>query len=100
MQNNQGATNKFLRKQGDSKNNLGSSEKLLGEHRENNSGLNFEGSGEPRPPPCRGSLLHVNFTKSFHILFLIAWLADGDSLMCCIATMIRQIAKMFSTFSL
>ncbi len=36
----------------------------------------------------------------FHALFLIAWLADGDSLMCNIVTMGRQIAKMFSTFSL
>ncbi len=36
----------------------------------------------------------------FHALFLIARLADGDSMMCCIVTMGRQIAKMFSTFSL
>ena len=36
---------------------------------------------------------------SFHALFLIAWLADGDSLMCFIV-MRRQIAKMSSTFSL
>ncbi len=32
--------------------------------------------------------------------FFIAWLADEDSLMCCIVTMGRQIAQMFSTFSL
>ena len=37
---------------------------------------------------------------SFHALFLIAWLADGDSLMCCIVIMGRQIAKMFSISSL
>ncbi len=37
---------------------------------------------------------------TFHALFLIAWLADGDSLMCCIVRMGRQIARMFSTFSL
>ncbi len=36
----------------------------------------------------------------FHSFILIAWLADGDSLMCYIVTMGRQIAKMFSTFSL
>ncbi len=38
--------------------------------------------------------------QSFHALIPIAWLADEDSLMCCIAMMGRQIAKMFSTFSL
>ncbi len=38
--------------------------------------------------------------KAFHALILIAWLADGDSLMCCIVMMGRLIAKMFSTFSL
>ncbi len=37
---------------------------------------------------------------AFHALFRVAWLADGDSLMCCIVMMGRQIAKMFSTFSL
>ncbi len=37
---------------------------------------------------------------SFHALFLIAWLADGDSLMSYIVRMGRQIAKMFSIFSL
>ncbi len=37
---------------------------------------------------------------SFHPFFLIAWLADGDSLMCYIVTMGRLIAQMFSTFSL
>ena len=37
---------------------------------------------------------------TFHSFFPIAWLADGDYLMCCIVTMGRQIAKMFSTFSL
>ena len=37
---------------------------------------------------------------AFHALLLIAWLADLDSLMCCIVMMERQIAKMFSTFSL
>ncbi len=37
---------------------------------------------------------------SFHALFLIAWLADGDSLMCCIVMIGRLIARMFSTFSL
>ncbi len=43
--------------------------------------------------------MHLN--RPIHrAVFLIAWLADGDSLMCCIATMGRQIAKMFSTFSL
>ena len=36
----------------------------------------------------------------FHALFLIAWLPDGVSLMCCIVMMWRQISKMFSTFSL
>ncbi len=33
-------------------------------------------------------------------LLLIAWLTDGDSQMCYIVMMGRQIAKMFSTFSL
>ena len=37
---------------------------------------------------------------SFHALFLIAWLADGDSLTCSIVMMGRQIAKMVSTFPL
>ncbi len=37
---------------------------------------------------------------SFHALILIAWLADGDTLVCCIVMMGRQIAKMFSTFTL
>ena len=40
---------------------------------------------------------HINFKghllRSFHALFLVAWLADGDSLMCCIVRMGRQIAK-------
>ena len=40
------------------------------------------------------------FNSTFHALFLMAWLADGDSLTCCIVMMGRQIAKMFSTFSL
>ena len=38
--------------------------------------------------------------NSFHALFLIAWLVDVDSLMCCIVTMGRLIAKMSPTFSL
>ena len=38
--------------------------------------------------------------SSFHALILIAWLADGDFVMCYIVTMGRQIAQMFSTFSL
>ncbi len=29
-------------------------------------------------------------TSPFHALFLIAWPADGDSLMCCIVSMGRQ----------
>ncbi len=40
------------------------------------------------------------FIESFHTLIPIAWLADGDYLMCCIVMMGRQIAKMFYTFSL
>ncbi len=43
---------------------------------------------------------YVSHQCTFHALFLIAWLADGDSLMCFIVTMGRQIAKMFYTFSL
>ncbi len=44
---------------------------------------------------------HQNSTKrhQFHTLFLIAWLADGDSPMCCIVMMGSRIADMFSTFS-
>ena len=42
----------------------------------------------------------VKHKNTFHALFLIAWLADRDSLMCCIVRMGSQIAKMFSTFSL
>ena len=37
---------------------------------------------------------------SFHALIPIAWLADGNSLMCYIVTMGSQIAEMFSIFSL
>ena len=37
---------------------------------------------------------------AFHPFTLIAWLADGDSLMCYIFTIGRLIARMFSTFSL
>ncbi len=44
------------------------------------------------------SLIDVANWHSFHALFLITWLADGDSLMCCIAMMGRQIAKISSTF--
>ncbi len=40
------------------------------------------------------------YCLTFHAYILIASLADGDSLMCCIVMMERQIAKMFSTFSL
>ncbi len=45
------------------------------------------------------TMIHT-VVPAFHTLVLIAWLADGDSLMCYIVTMGRQIAKMFSTFSL
>ncbi len=45
------------------------------------------------------SALYSNLVPS-HALFLIALLTDGDSLMCCIVMIGRQIAKMFSTFSL
>ncbi len=63
----------------------------------------------PCPDPNRVIVANASVTpdecgesrnSSFHALFLIAWLADGDSLMCYIVTMGRQIAKMFSTFSL
>ena len=37
---------------------------------------------------------------TFHALFRIAWLADGDSVMCSTVMMGWQIAKMFSTFPL
>ena len=52
------------------------------------------------------SSLVSNFDKllilhdAFHALFLIVWLSHEDSLICCIVTMGRQIAKMFCTFSL
>ncbi len=46
----------------------------------------------------RGSKLQ--WTNAFHPFILIAWLADGDSLMCYIVTMGRLIAQMFSRFSL
>ncbi len=36
----------------------------------------------------------------FDVIPKHAWLTDGDSLMCGIVMMGRQIAKMFSTFSL
>ena len=36
----------------------------------------------------------------FQALFLIAWLADEDFLICCIVTNRRQIAKMFYTFNI
>ena len=42
---------------------------------------------------------HTN-VNPFHSLFLIAWQVDGDSLVYYIVMMGRQIAKMFSTFSL
>ncbi len=35
----------------------------------------------------------IFFSYTFHALLLIAWLADGDSLMCYIVMMGRQIAK-------
>ncbi len=41
-----------------------------------------------------------SYFLSFHPFILIAWLADGDSLMCYIVMMGRLIAQMFSTFSL
>ena len=74
-ENNHGATHKFLREQGDSKNNLGSSEKLiLGAPKKiiqgaGRSGLNFEASQEPRPPTCRGACvryLNTHFGTKFH----------------------------------
>ena len=37
----------------------------------------------------------VLICPAFHALIPIAWLADEDSLMCCIATMGRQIALYF-----
>ena len=37
--------------------------------------------------------------QSFHALIPIAFLADKDSLMCCIVPMGRQIAKMFYTIN-
>ena len=40
------------------------------------------------------------FVWTFHALLLKAWLADRDSLKCYIVMMGRQIARMFSTFSL
>ena len=48
----------------------------------------------------RWCLKSVRKRNTFHALFLIAWLADGDSLICCIVMMGRQIAKMSFTFSL
>ena len=42
----------------------------------------------------------MSHDKPFHVIILIAWLADEASLMCNIVTMGRQIAEMFSTFSL
>ncbi len=42
----------------------------------------------------------IDTFSPFDALFLIAWLADGDSLVCFIGMMGKQIAKMFSTFSL
>ena len=53
--------------------------------------------------PEINSMLQLDFMleiSTFHALFLIAWVADGDSLMCCLVMMGRQIAKMFSTFTL
>ena len=51
---------------------------------------------------CYGQKLGKCKARSFtfHAVILIAWLADGHSLMCCIVTLGRQMAKMFSTFSL
>ncbi len=55
---------------------------------------------------CNPMVMHLSVlvtliaTMTFHTLFLIPCLADGDSLMCGIVMMGRQIAMMFSTFSL
>ena len=51
----------------------------------------------------RSGLLYSTVTGifvTFHVLFLIAWLAGGDSLVCYIVMMGRQIARMLYTFSL
>ena len=47
-------------------------------------------------------MVHTNTKSSlpFHALIPIEWMADEDSLTCCIVMMGRQIAKMFYTFSL
>ena len=54
--------------------------------------------------PLHTSTVFVEFSNDFynpyHAFILIAWLAEEYSLMCCIATMGRQIAKMFYAFSL
>ncbi len=48
------------------------------------------------------SYLNRQFLRryAFHAFVPIDWLADKDSLMCCIVMMGRQIAKMCHTFSL